>query len=89
MLFIEAGGEHKIAQYPLPTVCRMLYNFRHLEICESTDQCIEALQEQRQKDCCSFKLIVLNLSLPEKKKVIKYAYGLGIPVVGVTKFAKS
>ena len=30
---------------------------------------------------------MLNLELPDKHKVIKYANGLGIPVVGVAKFA--
>jgi hypothetical protein len=87
VLFIEAD-EHKIAQYPLPTVCRMLYSLKHLLVCESADNCIESLQEQRQRDCCEIKLIVLNLELPDKKKVIKYANGLGIPVVGVAKVAQ-
>ena len=30
---------------------------------------------------------MLNLELPDKHKVIKYANELGIPVVGVAKFA--
>ena len=87
VLFIEAD-EHRIAQYPLPTVCRMLYSLKHLQVCESANNCIESLQEQRQRDCCDIKLIVLNLELPDKKKVIKYANGLGIPVVGVAKVAQ-
>ena len=44
VLFIEAD-EHRIALYPLPTVCRMLYSLKNVQVCDSADNCIESLQE--------------------------------------------